>query len=111
MRPLILAFYFGIAVLLVTGHAFDDLDTALISDMPALSAVNDADVTIWSPPYKKLELHALPPRVGAPSESEETDATFVRPAWGMFAATVGVFLYLFTNWTYGSLMSVSVMAH
>lgn len=108
MRPqrlVILAFYFGSAVLLVMGHSFDDLEMAPVSDVPTISAVDeDARVTVWTPPYRKLELQVLPPDHSRSSGSSEIDETYVRPAWGLFAATVGLFFYIWTNTEHGGVI-------
>ena len=101
MRPFrfpVVALYLAGAALLATGHAVDDFATLPTSDVPVMSAVDeDGSVTAWAPPQKACRLQALPPGDPRPSNSSGDDDAGVRPAWGLLAAMLTSFLYLWTT--------------
>ena len=68
--------------------------TVLSISAPAPDWIN---VTLWEPPYRKLEILALASGQSWSSEGGVPRETFVRPAWGMFVAVVVAFLLLWTN--------------
>ena len=101
----ILAISLVVAMLLITVYVCNDVHEHAAS----LSAVASIFSTppdwiaapLWEPPYREFEILSLPSNQSWPSESKVHDLTIVRPAWGIFAAIVGVFLYFWANSGYG----------
>ena len=57
---------------------------------------------LWEPPYRKFEILVLPANHSWPNERSVNGEMCVRPAWGIFAVLVAVFLYYWMYATYGS---------
>ena len=95
MRQLTRWILAGCAVLLITVYAVGDIRVEQPSGVTSISAPSDGtfDVTLWEPPYRKFAIVALPSNQTWPPGRNVLDETFVRPAWGIFAAIVAIFLW------------------
>ena len=106
-RRVILAMYLFGAAFLITGHAFKR-DAVPILGAPFMGPWTDrAHVTIWTPPYKQFELATLPAGDSRPT-GRDLDDTPVRPAWGVLAALVIFFLYIWANTEHGDVLIFDV---
>ena len=96
LRFVLFACYFISAAVMVLGHRWEEFQSWPISDEPSIHALDDAKETAWSPPYKQFALDVTASDESRPARASE-DETYIRPAWWMFAATVVVFVYLWTT--------------
>jgi len=89
-----MTFFLSTASLMVMGHSVDDYTMIPIADELTFSAPNDiARVIVWAPPQKQFEIHESNTPTRCPFERSQ-EAIIVRPAWGLFVATVPVLFFL-----------------
>jgi hypothetical protein len=85
------------AVAFVTGHSHDPRMSP-IGNAAMISAFYDRfDHVAWLPPETAFRLLNVPKENPRPRTADDTDDSIARPAWGMFAATMAVCLWLWTN--------------
>ena len=111
IRQLTRWFLASCAVLLITVYALGDMRAEQPSGVTSISAPNDGtiDVTLWEPPYRKFEVVALPSNQTWPTGRNVRGEMLVRPAWGMFAAIVAIFLCCWTNVEHSGSMVVELI--